>query len=509
MRNIFVLLAFFNIQLLLSQNDVLENLGEMVNSQYSEFDPKISPDGKSLYFTREGHPKNTKYATNKDCQDIWFSQYINDSTWSEAKKLQKPLNQNVYNSIFNISPDGNTLLVRGAYDDKDRLIDGFSLSHKSKEGWGKFIKQDIKSFSKMHKGLYYGGFLSNDGAVLLLYFSENKNSELMDLYVAFKLGANSWSVPVKIPDPISTELDEFCPFLASDGVTLYFSSNRKGSIGNNDIYMSKRLDDSWLRWSMPINLGKPINSQEFEAYYSIDAKGEFAYLSKTVGAGQGTDIYRIKLKEDVKPNPVVLISGRVLNSKTSLPLDAEIFYEILPEGSPAGQARTNPVDGSYKIILPYGKNYGFSARAQGYIAVSDNLDLTAVAAYKEEIKDLSLVPIEVGQTIRLNNIFFDLAKIELRVESYPELDRVVNVLQDNQLIVIEIAGHSDNVGPDYINLKLSQGRAAAVRDYIVSKGIAPERVSSKGYGKEKPIAGNDTEEGRQLNRRVEFTILKN
>lgn len=149
------------------------------------------------------------------------------------------------------------------------------------------------------------------------------------------------------------------------------------------------------------------------------------------------------------------------------------------------------------------------AYAEKYISVSDNLDLSAVAEYKEINRDLYLVPLEVGSTIRLNNIFFDFGKATLRPESYPELDRLAGLMTQNGKMIIELSGHTDNVGADDANLKLSDDRARSVTEYLVKLGIDASRIIAKGYGETKPVASNDTEEGRQQNRRVEFTILKN
>jgi outer membrane protein OmpA-like peptidoglycan-associated protein len=180
----------------------------------------------------------------------------------------------------------------------------------------------------------------------------------------------------------------------------------------------------------------------------------------------------------------------------------------LADGLEMGTARSNPSNGDYKIVLPYGRNYGFSAKADGFIAISDNMDLSDVADYKEINRDLYLVPIEIGEVVRLNNIFFDLAKATLRPESFPELDRVVKYMLDNPTMEIAMAGHTDNIGSDDANLTLSADRSKAVKDYIVSKGITENRITSNGFGESKPIASNETDDGRQLNRRVEFTILK-
>ncbi|HEX8529290.1 MAG TPA: OmpA family protein, partial [Cytophagales bacterium] len=280
---------------------------------------------------------------------------------------------------------------------------------------------------------------------------------------------------------------------------------------------------------------------------------------------RGSDIVRVKLKEEFRPEPVVLIVGRVFNAKTKEPLAADINYENLASGTQLGTARSDPASGDYQIVLPFGKNYGFRAATPGFIAVSDNIDLSRLQAdaiadnmvtdttLRDVVvvadgqpgagnapvasgntsgdgssgsrpgvvtdttlrvgriinRDLYLVPVEVGQVVRLNNVFFDFDKTELRPESFPELDRVVMFMNENPNVEIQIEGHTDAKGADDYNLNLAGGRITSVEAYMESKGIAPSRIVTKSYGESVPIADNETEEGRQQNRRVEFKILKN
>ena len=220
---------------------------------------------------------------------------------------------------------------------------------------------------------------------------------------------------------------------------------------------------------------------------------------------------RVKLLEKEKPNPVVLVSGNVYNKKTMQPLSASLVYETLPDGVEAGNGVSNATDGAFKIVLPYDKNYSIRATSDKFFAVSENLNLDSLikAGYKEIHKDLYLVPIEIGQIVRLNNVFFDFDKWDLRPESFIELDRVVKLLKENPTIEIEMSAHTDSRGSDEYNFTLSDNRARSVMNYILSKGIATSRIISQGYGETKPEVPNDTDENRQLNRRVEFKILKN
>lgn len=275
--------------------------------------------------------------------------------------------------------------------------------------------------------------------------------------------------------------------------------------------MTKRLDESWQKWSEPVNLGTPINTPDMDCFFTMDAGGEYAYMSTEKDSYGESDIVRIKLLEREKPDPVMLVTGNVYNKKTMKPLSASLLYETLPDGNLAGNAISNPTDGAFKIVLPFDKNYLIRANADHFFAQSENLNLDSLkkAGYKEVHKDLYLVPIEVGAVVRLNNVYFDFDKWALRSESFVELDRVVKMLEENPAIEIEMSAHTDSRGSDDYNFKLSDNRARSVMEYIISKGIAASRIKSQGYGETKPVVPNDTDENRQLNRRVEFTILKN
>jgi OmpA-OmpF porin, OOP family len=333
-----------------------------------------------------------------------------------------------------------------------------------------------------------------------------------DIYVSFLLPDGSWSEPKTLGKKINLpNYNEMTPYLAPDGVTLYFSSNRPGGLGDNDIWMTKRLDKSWQKWSDPVNLGSPINTPDWDAFFTLDAGGEYAYLTSSEGGFGQSDIVRVKLLEIERPDPVVVVSGNVYNKKTNQPLSASLLYETLPDGILAGNGVSNANDGSFKIILPYDKNYSIRATADKFFAISENLNLDSLVktGHKEIHRNLYLVPIEIGQVVRLNNVFFDFDKWNLRPESYVELDRVVALLSENPSIEIEMGAHTDSRGSDEYNLRLSENRAKSVMEYILSKGIAASRITSHGYGESKPVATNETDDGRQLNRRVEFKIMKN
>ncbi|HET9053055.1 MAG TPA: OmpA family protein, partial [Cyclobacteriaceae bacterium] len=271
--------------------------------------------------------------------------------------------------------------------------------------------------------------------------------------------------------------------------------------------VTQRLDDTWEKWTEPQNLGPDLNTPQWDAYYTFTADGSYVYFVSG-GRNGSSDLYRKKLPEGARPDPVVIIKGRVLDAKTSKPLAASISYQNLLTNKNLGIANANSIDGQYSIVLQSGNNYEFFADAPDYYPISENIDLSKLHEFKEITRDLYLAPIEKGLAIRLNNLFFDFNKSDLKNESIAELERLAGLLKKNPAMKIEIAGHTDNVGTDAYNNPLSMKRAQAVLAYLTGHGIEAARLSAKGYGKTKPLQAGDSEEIRKLNRRVEFMITE-
>jgi outer membrane protein OmpA-like peptidoglycan-associated protein len=480
---------------------VKENLGPNINSRYDEVSPKISADGKTLYFGRKNSPENV--GGREDKEDIWESKTTDGVTWSPGVNLGAPVNTPITNNLIAVSTDNNTLLFH--------INDGFAFMHRTHNGWSSLEDQGIRFDNETD---FLEGCLSSDGKAIVFvaklkvnaYYKPNEHER--DIYVCLKQANGTWSPPKHTGRTLNSAGDEYSPFLSADGRTLYFATNGRPGYGEVDIFMSKRLSDDWKQWSEPVNLGLGINTVGFDAYYTLPASGEYGYMVSNINTLGLVDIIRFKLPEAVKPEPVVLITGRVLNSKTQQPLPAMIRFDDLTTGREVGEARVNPRTGEYKIALPAGKNYGYHAAASGYLSVNENLELKDLQEYSEMKKDLLLVPIAIGESIQLKNVFFVQSKAELKSESYPELDRLVKILKDNPTIEIELRGHTDSRGSAAANLDLSEKRVAAVRQYLIAKGVPMKRITGKGFGGSMPIAPSTTEENRQLNRRVEFKIVK-
>lgn len=481
-------------------------LGPNVNSNVNEFRPLIAPDGKTLFFSRSNHPGNVGGVA--DDEDIWYSE-LDETTgdWKEARNIGPVLNNKSPNYISSITPDGNTivLLLGNEYLPNGKMKAGVSISRKTETGWAKpdaLAVDNLYNYSE--KANFY---MANNRKTLLMSIEREDSYGDRDLYASFLQDDDSWSEPMNLGNTINSASEESAPFLAADDETLYFSSDGYAGFGGSDIFVTRRLDDTWKNWTEPENLGPDINSDNDDEFFNIPASGEYAYYSRGVGT-DNLDIFKIELPVFYKPAPVVLVQGRVFNSKTNEPLgNVKILYERLPDGTEVGLATSEPQSGAYKIVLPSGAKYGYLAEAEGFVAVNANIDLNDLTEYKEISQDLFLVPIEAGTVVRLNNIFFDFDAATLKSDSYPELQRVAEFMKNNPGVEIEIDGHTDSIGNESYNQKLSEKRSKAVFDYLVENGVATDRMVSRGFGESNPITSNMYNEGRSQNRRVEFKIL--
>lgn len=484
----------------------LENLGPKINSEYAELGPVISPDGNQLYIFRKNHPENTGGQNHTD--DIWFSEKSENGTWSNVKNMGSPLNNTESNFVIAISGDNNSLMITNQYK-PNGSFKNIGLSISKKDSLGKWrVPLDINVLNYYNRNRYVTSSFSADKKYLISSVQRDETYGSLDLYISFRTSENEYAEPINLGKNINTHGAEFSPFLAADNKTLYFSSYGHPGYGSADVFISRRLDDTWQNWSIPENLGPEVNTKGWEAYFSLPASGEYAYLVSDAQSFGLSDIYRIKLPASAKPNPIVLVKGNVYNLKTKKPIKADVIYTDFQTDSLIGEANSEGLTGHYSIILEPQKKYAFRAERQGFYAINESLDLSDVFDYQEITKDLFLAPLEIGQRIRLNNVFFEYNKATLTAESKAELNRLIKLLNDNPKIHIELAGHTDNQGSDDYNTKLSQNRVNEVAKYLTTNGIQAIRLVSKGYGKTKPIVPNTSDFNKSQNRRVEFVILK-
>jgi OmpA-OmpF porin, OOP family len=503
---------------LLASGIAIEGLDKNVNSEYSEYNPLLSPDGKTLYFSRKNHPENVGGITDKE--DIWYSELDSTGHWKLAQNLTALNNPgpNFINYISSVTPDGKSavVLLGNQYSDKGKMLAGVSVSTNVGGTWTKPQALNIKDDYNFNEKVNY--FMANNRRTLLMSVEREDSKGDRDLYVSFLESDSSWTRPLNLGNVINTASEESSPFLAADDKTLYFSSKGFSGYGGSDIYMSKRLDDSWTNWSDPENLGPEINSPLEDLFFNIPANSEYAYYSRGV-TETNTDIYRVKLPILNSPELWVTVRGKLIDGKTGMPIAAKIIYERLPDGKEAGVTQTNPVTGEYEIRLPAGYQYGVRAEAKDHISENQNLDLRNVQGNQVidhrdfklnpiEIATIATVPIEENATIVLNNIFFDFDSHVLKPNSQPELNRIVTLMKERKTMQVEIMGHTDSTGPDAYNLGLSERRAKSVTSYLTNNGVEASRITTTFFGESKPAVENNTVENRRKNRRVEFKILK-
>ncbi|MGB3467137.1 MAG: OmpA family protein, partial [Cyclobacteriaceae bacterium] len=498
---------------------------------YIEHSPLLSPDGKRLYFSRQYHPDNIGGVD--DNEDIWYSE-LDPVTgeWQPAKNIGSPLNNSGPNFISSINQVGDetVLLLGNRYESKGRMVSGVSMATIDKDGnISKPKNIDIEDDYNYSPNADF--FIADNQEVMLMSVERDDTEGNRDLYVSFKKKNEDWTAPKNIGNNINTIGEEASPFLANDQSTLYFSSNGYSGYGQKDIYVSKRLDDTWLSWSEPENLGKGVNTAGDDVYFNIPKTGKHIYFTRG-DVDENTDIFSFEAddflvkddtdviadntteEEDITENPIVAkevvitVKGNVLNSKNNNPLAAKVIVERLPDGMKVGEVNSNATTGAYEINLKPGARYSFRAQARGYIAEAENMNVNETAESKTITQDLYMEPIEKGASIVINNIFFDFDKDELKTASYPELERILKLLQQNRIERIQVSGHTDSIGPEDYNERLARRRANTVYNYFVSKGIAKDRMEVVSFGEKKPTHPNDTITNRKKNRRVEFKVLQ-
>lgn len=479
------------------------NLGAVVNSEADETVDCLAPDGSMMLFSRSGHPQNTPPINRSD---IWVTTRSADGSWTKPVSVGQPLNNAGTNYAIAVTQDLNMLFVNGRYQPDGTLKRGLSVSRRTAMGWSQPEPVTINGFVNSSRAMT--SHIAADGSFMVLSVETPTTRGGNDLYLSTRLADGSWSEPVNMGDSVNTLGMEVAPFIAADGSSIYFASDGHRGFGGRDIFVTRRLDSTLSHWSRPKNLGRGINTPDHESFFNVSPKGDSAYFSSTSGSLGKSDIFSIAMPKGAKPEALIAVRGKVIDATSRVPVEADIIYEDLETGAVAGTARSAPSDGSYRVTLKGGVYYGVRAQTAGYYPLSSELDARGLEDYKEIERDLELSPIVVNVAIRLNNVFFDSGKWDLRPESFPELDRLTDFMRTNAQMEIHIAGHTDDIGKDADNLTLSRKRAEAVRTYVVTRGIGEGRMTFEGYGETKPLSANTTDDGRQRNRRVEFTIVK-
>jgi outer membrane protein OmpA-like peptidoglycan-associated protein len=510
----------------------VDNLGAAINTSFPEYGPSISTDEETIFFTaRRPNSVGGKHDANDNgyFEDVYFSTKQNDK-WQTSKPLSKNVNTDSHDATAGLSPDGSKLYIYRAGDK-----DGGDLYESVLFGldWEEPVHMNKNINTKYHESSVS---LSYDGKHL--YFVSNKEQGLgaEDIYCSDMDVNGEWGVAKNLGLEINSKYAEEAVFIHPDGITLYFSSKGLQSMGGYDIFKSTLKDG---KWQTPINMGYPINGPDDDVFFVVSGSGNRAYFASEKPGGYGeNDIYKITFlgpekipllatedklmamvaspisslkvenEVEIKSAKLTILKGIISDSKSQKPLSSSIELIDNTKNELLAVFKSNGSTGKYLVTLPSGNNYGIAVKHDGYLFHSENFIIPDAAEFQEFNLDINLKKIEIGNSIVLKNIFFDFDKASIRPESANEIARLVKLLKDNPKLKIELASHTDNVGSDDYNLKLSDSRSQSVVAYIISKGIVASRLIAKGYGEAKPIESNETDLGKQNNRRTEFKILE-
>lgn len=464
------------------------SLGEPVNSELGEYAPVISADGRLLLFCRFIEGSEDIYASGREGE-----------SWGRPYPIEALNTREHHEAPIALSADGTTMLI----------YDGGIVKSTDKQPGGWSAPRNF--FPEAYTPDWQGGttFASNREAVIFAARSEDvigaRAEDNIDLFVSLRQPGGEWGPPASLGAVLNTPFEDRSPFLHPDMRTLYFSSRGHGGLGSLDVFVTTRIGDGWTKWTAPVNLGKEINLPGRDWGYKVSTDGATAYFSADV-PGRREELFQVGVPEGLRPQPVATIRGLLLGLDGA-PLPAALLLEDLTTGETVGQARPDPATGEFFITLPSGRLYSYTVQGPGIYPVSNNIDLRGSATpleVEEKIQAPTLEEIEEGNiTLPLKNLFFETDKYDIRPESFPELNRLAELMKAYNLQV-EIAGHTDNIGGEEYNLSLSRNRAEAVRGYLLNRGAGASQVTAAGYGLTQPLAGNESPEGRAMNRRVEI-----
>ena len=523
-RFITILFGLFNMLGIASgqQIEVISSqmpLDSIINSQYFESHPRLSPAGDQLFFSRTNHPDNP--AGVSDEGDIWFSNRTGDR-WSVPIHAGKAVNNSQQNSAIGFLDGGEALLLNRQYNGSNN---GFAVSFNRDNVWTEPRDIDIPYFKSQSE--FQSASLSPDGSTIIFSIMSFGSFGVEDLYFSRLKADGTWSDLRNLGPTVNTKYQELTPFISPDGETVYFASNGHGGEGSLDIFWTKRVDDTWRNWTTPVNLGPLVNTIGSETSFSFLPQSDEAILVSTQNSDGYGDIKKVGIiyPEDVvvqqdslvdhpmlsvavpdtlsantKEQEGPMFSGRVFNIKDNAPILAQLILiserDTISLNSSLSEGFSSSLDADV---------YRLRVTSADFLEYDTTFQIMEGASI---ISNFSLYPLEVGSTITLNHVLFERGTTNLLEGSEQDLEAVYRMLLDNPSIEILVAGHTDNQGNFKLNVKLSQDRVDQVIEYLVDKGVKRKRLSGKGWGPMKPIASNNNEETRRLNRRVEFTILK-
>ncbi len=470
-------------------------LPKEINQFALQYLPTITIDNSAIYFTKRDQIKGD--------EDIVVSYYENGA-WGDAQSISSKINTPMNEGACAVSANGRTLIFTSC-DKRDSFGScDLYISQKVGESWTR-----PKNIGKPVSSPYWESqpSLSADGKKLFFTSTRPGGQGGRDIWVSYHRGGN-WTRPFNLGKHVNTFKDETTPFIHPNGETLYFSSNGHVSMGGFDLYQSTLTDSTWKEVK---NLGYPVNTHHDEVALLIAGDGQTAYFAKEKERNYQlveSRLVSFELPNRLKTKPATYIIGKVVNDETSEPLRANLEVYDLKKDELLFEAKSDSLTGDYVMVLPSGKELGGYVKKKGFLFYDYHFISEPNTPAIPDTIEIRLKPIAVGQSLVLKNIYFETSSYELDDKSKTEINNVVEILKDNPKILVEISGHTDNIGSKTYNLKLSENRAKSVLQELVRFGISATRVKYRGYADEQPIATNETEEGRQSNRRIEFSVIQ-
>ncbi|MBX2815872.1 MAG: OmpA family protein [Saprospiraceae bacterium] len=518
----------------------LQKLPGFINTVYDETNPIVSEDGKTLYFTRVGHPGFDKslIVDGGDLLDVPYREYrrelqemfsalgssnlqsphhseFNQDVWiahadgtdfTTIEHPKHPLNNALPNSVCAITKTSDKVVVINQFYEDGSMYKGFSFVSRDGDDWTFPKPLYIYDYESLDPGVNLS--LSRDNEVMVLSIENAYSMGEQDLFVSFRIHQTLWSAPRHMGSVINSSARDITPFISDDKRFVLFASARDGR--NTDIYKSDRLDDSWTNWSLPQRLESPVNSSSDDAQPFLNRRTGLLYFSSTRDGS--SDIFRVKFAAPKAPRVLARRANRsircyVVNSQTGEAIEANVTYSDSSRQN-RKTVKTSPRGFLMEFDSPL--KWYFQGEKSQFFAREIVVDPGAILASKlpEPQVEIALDPIAAGTKISLAPIYFMRGKDRILSPSYGELDRLVDLLRHHNRIEIEIGGHTDNVGDQYSLFQLSQNRSRAIKRYLVKSGIQAHRIKTKGYGPSRPLTDNSNESLRARNRRVEVTIIK-
>lgn len=489
------------------------NLTDAINSKNEEYVPVITADESEMFFTSRRENSvggNIDPGISDYYEDIYYSKKEN-GVWTEAVGLGIPVNSELHDATIGLSFDGQKLFL---YRDNEKGIGGIFVTKKSGDIWSEPIELPSPINSEYTET---SACFSPDERTIYFVSDRPDGNGGKDIYKASYNSDGTWGNLENLGDVVNTTEDEDAVFLHPDGKTLYFSSKGHNTMGGFDIFKSTFEND---KWSIPENIGYPVNTTEDDICFVLTASGNHGYYTSIKPEGKGKrDIYKVIFLDELDKPKLTLLKGVISDKKTGDLLGATIEIYDNNEGELVGTFESNSATGKFMISLPAGRNYGINVKKQNYLFFSENFNIPANSAFQEVEKNVELDEIEIGEKVVLKNIFYDYNKSSLNPSSYNELRKVIELLNSNPNMKLELSAHTDSRGTNTYNEKLSQSRAQSCVEFLVEQGIDRKRLIAKGYGEKQLLVKDDEinalelEEEKEIqhqkNRRTEFKIIEN